>query len=194
VISVSEVVLSPDLTAPEPFQVIRTTGRFVAGGFQPLQTTTIELIGPVQQASNREIQMLPEADRVGSIRSFWSTIPLYLTRGTAPVPSTQGQVPGGAVPGTVYALDQAHQSGDLYLNGLYQTPGVDYELDGSVIIFTVQTPPEAGLWFQWPVTVQVQAAYSDVLVYGGLQYRVLQVYHDPGCGYWKALGTRLTAA
>jgi len=198
VISVQEVVLDTDLTAPEPYQVKRTTGQFALGGFQPLQVTTFLLFGPVQQASNKEINMLQEADRVGSIRSFWSTVPIYLTRGTAPVPSVQGSQPSGAVPGTVYILPQAPQggAGDFYINGRLQRPGVDYVLSGSTLTTTNVTPSGAQLWFQYPVTVQVQDAYSDIILYppGGDQFRVLQRYRDDGSGYWKAVATRMNAA
>jgi len=196
VISVEEVVLDPDLIAPEPFTVQRTTGEWVTGVFQPLSTATFQLFGPVQQASNREIAMLSEADRVGSIRYFWATVPIYLTRATAPVPGVHGEVPGGVVPGTVYDLTSVPPGGvgSLYVNGLLQTVNLDYTLSGAQINMNVATPVGASLYFTWPITVDVQTAYSDVLTYKGLQYRVLQVYHDFGGGYWKALGTRLTAA
>lgn len=197
-ISVQEVVLDTDLIAPEPYQVVRTTGQFGLGGFAPLQTTTFTLFGPVQQASNKEVQMLPEADRVGSVRSFWATMPIYLTRGTSPVPSVAGEVPAGAVPGTTYTLTQAPPggAGDFYVNGSLLRPGVDYALDGAVITTTAATPGGATLWFQYPVVAQVQDAYSDVIVWppNGEQFRVLQRYFDPGSGYWKALGTRMNAA
>ena len=95
-------------------------------------------------------------------------------------------------------LPQAPQggTGDFYVNGRLQRPGVDYTLSGSMITTTNATPGGAQLWFQYPVTVQVQDAYSDIILYppGGDQFRVLQRYQDPGSGYWKAVATRMNAA
>ena len=194
-ISVEEVVLDPDMTAPQPFVILRSEGMFVAGGFQSV-TRPITQFGPVQQASNKEIQMLPEADRVGSIRAFWCTIPVYLTRGTAPVPSVQGQAAQGSLPGTAFTLTVAPPAGNarVFVNGLLLTPNVDYTLVGTTLTLNVlaRTAP----WVQWPVTVNVQQAASDIIEYppGGEKFRVLQRYFDPGGGYWKALGTRMNAA
>jgi hypothetical protein len=42
--------------------------------------------------------------------------------------------------------------------------------------------------------VQAEDAASDIIVYDSCHYRVLQTYYDPGCGYFKALGTRMEAA
>lgn len=194
-ISVQEVITDPDMAAPEPYQILRSTGTYIAGGFQSV-TTTISCFGPVQQASNKEIQMLPEADRIGSIRAFWNTQPIYTTRGTAAVPSVQGEVPSGESPGTTYTLSLTPPGGvvDLYMNGLLLTPGVDYTLVGNTITFTTPTPSGTKLWVQWNTTANVQAAASDILVYDDTQYRVLQVYHDAGSGYYKAFGTGMAAS
>ena len=120
-ISVQEVISDPDLCAPQQYVILRSTGAWIAGGFQST-VSTIQMFGPVQQASNKEVSMLPEADRVSEVRSFWSTVPLYVTRTNA-------------------ASDK----------------------------------------LQYPAM-------------GGEVYRVLQVYHDPGCGYFKAVATRESAA
>jgi hypothetical protein len=195
VISVQEVVLDPDMIAPQPFVILRSVGEFIAGSFQTT-TTPITMFGPVQQASNKEIQMLPEADRVGSIRAFWSTIPVLLTRGTAPVPSVHGEVAVGTTPGTTFTLseDPPEESLTLIVNGLFMTPGVDYTIDGPVI--TLVTSTNVAPYAQWPVTANVQQAASDIIQFppGGEKFRVLQRYYDPGGGYWKALGTRMNAA
>lgn len=194
-IDVSEVVVDTDMIAPQPFTILRSQGAWVAGGFQ---STTFPLtqFGPVQQATNKEIMMLPEADRVGAIRSFWATVPIYVTRGTAAVPSTHGEVPSGTIPGTAYALSAAPpgESGVFYVNGVQQTPGVDYTLAGAAITTLVPTPALAKLYFTWPITAQVGAAASDIIQYGAEQYRVISVFRVPGSGYWKALGSRLNAA
>lgn len=191
-ISVFEVVVDPDMTAPNNFVILRSTGQFVQGGFQSV-TTAIPVVGPVQQASNKEIQMLPEADRVGSVRAFWSVQTIYVTRGYAPVPSTHGEVPQGA--GTAYTLSTAPPSGaaNVYAGGLLLQPnGVDYTLTGTTLAFNAA--PAQPLYATWPVTANVATDASDILQYEDQQYRVLNVYRDPGSGYWKALATRMAAA
>jgi hypothetical protein len=118
-ISVQEVVSDPDLVAPQQYIILRSAGTFIAGGFQSI-VSTLQMFGPVQNSSPKEIAMVPEADRVSSMMSFWSTVPIYVTRANA-------------------ASDK------------------------------LQYPP------------------------GGETYRVVNVYHDPGCGYWKAIAARESA-
>lgn len=191
-ITVQEVILDPDMIAPKKFDVLRSTGTWVAGGFQSI-TTTIKLVGPVQQATNKEISMLPEADRIGSIRSFWAPIPIYTTRGYAPVPGTHGEAPTGS--GLVYTLSHLppNNSVNLYVGGLLLRPnGVDYTLRGDIIWFI--TAPADAPYVTWQVTARVGADASDILVYETEEYRVLSVYRVPGSGYYKALGTRMAGA
>ena len=192
-ISVEDVVQDPDFAAPQPFTILRSTGAWVAGGFQST-TVPIQLFGPVQQASNKEIAMLPEGDRIGAVRSFHATQPIYTTRGYAPAPSVHGEIPQGS--GTVFVLSSAPpaDAGQLTINGLLQTPDVDYWVTNSVLTLSVAATANAVLWFQWPVTAYDQPVASDIITYGGESYRVLSVYHDPGCGYWKSLATRMNAA
>lgn len=193
-ISVFEVVVDPDMIAPQPFYIYRSTGQFVAGGFQPNNTIVIPMFGPVQQASNKEIQMLAEADRIGSVRSFWSTQPIYVTRGYAPVPGVNGEVPT-EVSALVYSISSAPPDGvvDLYSAGLLLQPnGFDYALDGTTITFAVT--PAQPLYVTWQVTVQAATNASDILQYETEQHRVMHVYRDPGSGYWKALADRMAAA
>ena len=194
-INVQEVILDTDMLPPEPYVILRSTGSFVSGQFQSV-VTKIQQFGPVQQASLKEIAMLTEADRVGSIRAFWSPIPIYLTRGTSPVPSVYGETPAGAVPGTTFTLSQQPPTVNItvYVGGLLMTPGIDYALFGSTLVLTVSAV--IAPWVQWPITARVQQAASDIIEYppGGEQFRVLQRYYDPGNSVWKALGTRLSAA
>lgn len=190
-ISVQEVVVDPDMIAPRPYTILRSTGQFVPGGFLSTETP-IPMFGPVQQANLKEVQMLAEADRVGSIRSFWSTQQIFETRGYAPVPGVHGEAPSGS--GTIYTLSEAPPAESLciYVNGLLLRPGVDYTIAGNVIMFVVA--PVSSPYVTWQITVNVQAAASDKIVYEDETFRILQVYYDPGGGYWKALGTRLAAS
>lgn len=191
-ISVFEVVVDSDMIAPKSFMILRSTGKFVLGGFDSV-TTTIPQFGPVQQASNKELQMLPEADRVTSVRSFWCTQPIYTTRGYAPVPGVYGEVPQGS--GLVYVLSQLPpgNSIDVYVNGLLLRPdGYDYTLVGTVITFNYA--PLSAPYVVWQQVARVAADASDILQYEDRKYRVLNVYRDPGSGYWKALANDMAAA
>lgn len=190
-ISVFEVVVDPDMIAPQPFTVLRSTGQFVPGGFESV-TTPIPMFGPVQQASDKEVQMLPEADRISSIRSFWSTQAIFETRGYAPVPGTHGEAPAGS--GTHYTLSgpSPANAASVYAGGLLQRPGVDYVLSGTALTFNAA--PAAPLYVTWQVTVDVATNASDQIQYDSETYRILRVYRDPGSGYWKAYGTRMAAA
>ena len=191
-ITVQEVILDPDMIAPKQYDVLRSTGTWVEGGFQSVTTTT-QLVGPVQQATNKEIAMLPEADRIGSVRSFWSPIPIYTTRGFAPVPGTHGEALTGS--GLVWTLSRVPPNGsiNLYSGGLLLRPnGVDYTLRGDTVWFL--QAPESAPYATWQVTARVGTDASDILVYEGEEYRVLKVYRVPGSGYYKALGTRTAGA
>lgn len=190
-ISVAEVIQDQDMIAPRAYVILRSTGTFILGGFQSV-VTPISVFGPVHQASDKEIQMLPEADRIGEIRSFWSTSPFYLTRGYAPVPTTYGEVPQGS--GSVYVLSTPPPPGSasVYVGGLLLRPdGVDYTLAGTTLTFSFA--PSGRVYVTWTVTVDVATDASDQIQYEDDIYRVLSVYSEGG-GYWKCLGTRLAAA
>ena len=68
-----------------------------------------------------------------------------------------GEVPSGTMPGTVFTLSQeppgeALQS--LTLNGLFQSPGIDYTLDGNTITMT-ESVTSGSLYATWPVQEQI---------------------------------------
>ena len=70
--------------------------------------------------------------------------------------TVHGEVPSGTIPGSTFTLSamppgEALQA--LTLNGLFQTPGVDYTLDGQTITMTYPVASGA-LWATWPVEVQ----------------------------------------
>ena len=71
--------------------------------------------------------------------------------------TVHGEVPVGAIPGSTFTLSAVPPGGalqSLTLNGLFQTPGVDYALDGQVI--TTTNPVASGsLWATWPVQIEV---------------------------------------
>jgi len=195
-IDVSDIVADSDMQAPQPYTILRSAMQYVAGGVTEDAIISIVVRGPVQQASNKELQMLPAADRVGSIRSFWCLQPVYLTRSSGPAPSVHGEVPSGTRPGTVYTLSAPPPGAVLmlYKNGLLLVPVTDYMLNGNTITLTVAVQPLDKLWAQWPATANVLSGFSDILQYENTQYRVMQVYRVPGSGYWKALATRMQAS
>ncbi len=191
-ISVAEVVTDPDMIAPQPFTILRSTGMFVIGGFQSF-TTSISAFGPVQQASDKEVAMLDQADRIGGVRSFWWTQEIFTTRGKATVPGVHGEAPT-QVDVTHYTLSAFPPDGviNVYASGLQLRAGADYVLTGVTLVLT--SAPISHPYVTWQVGVQVGQAASDILQYDDEQYRVLNVYLDPGGGYWKALATRMDAA
>ena len=188
-ISVEEVISDPDMVAPQSFTILRSTGQFVAGGFQST-TTPINCFGPVHVASDKEIQMLAEADRVGAVRGFWANIPIYTTRGTASVPSVHGEVPTGS--GTTFTLS-APPPGEVVT--VYDANGrlaLNYTIAGAALTFG--SAPATPLYATWPITVQSGQSASDIIQYENEQYRVGHIYRTPGSGYYKALATRMDAS
>jgi hypothetical protein len=75
-IDLSEVVSDPEMA--ESFTILRSVGKFVAGGWQD-DKTTIVAYGVVTVAKQQDIQMLPEADQVNSAMAFYSTTEMKKT-------------------------------------------------------------------------------------------------------------------
>lgn len=72
-----DIVTSPDLA--QPFTIFRSTGgKFLAGNWTS-QTQQIDYFGTVSVASSRDIEMIPEGDRVREVMAFWSDEPIYGT-------------------------------------------------------------------------------------------------------------------
>jgi len=61
-VDLNEVVNDPDLA--EPFTLLRTTGNFVQGGYQPNRTQAIASFGVISSPSGEELKQIPEGDRV----------------------------------------------------------------------------------------------------------------------------------
>lgn len=191
-ITVDDIVSDGDMVAPEPWIIERSQGTWVSGGYQSI-TTNIEVIGPVRVASNKEIMMLPEGDRVGSLRCFYATQVMYVTRGHVSAAVPQGGLLVGV--GTTFTLPVVIAGGvaDIFLNGLMLTPDVDYILVGTTLtLFTAITDTDM-LVYSVLVTRKVDSAASDIIEFDGHRYRVLSVYYTPGSAYWKATATRMAA-
>lgn len=86
--------------------------------------------------------------------------------------TTYGEVPSGAVPGTVYTLSTVPPGGalqSLTVNGVFQIPGgVDYTLSGLTITFTAPTPSGAQLWATWPIQTPSTAVSTAQIAAQGL--------------------------
>jgi hypothetical protein len=72
-----DAVNNPDIA--EPFQIQRNPGIFAAGGWQAGQNVLIQAYGVVSVANARQLEMIPEADRVHGARVFHSSTPMYVT-------------------------------------------------------------------------------------------------------------------
>jgi hypothetical protein len=117
-IDVSDIVSDADLA--QVFTILRSTGTGFQYGVWQSSTTTLSSYGPVQPATDRDISMLAEGDRVKEVKAFWSSQPIYGTNAIA---------------------------------GVGQS--------------------------------------SDILVWQGLNYRVLHVAQQQDYGFWKALAVRM---
>lgn len=72
------VVLSnPDLA--EQFSLLRSTGEFVAGGWQE-KSQQIQVSGISSNATPEDLVMIPEGDRVTGARVFYTKTRIYATR------------------------------------------------------------------------------------------------------------------
>ena len=79
-LDLSEVALDVDMGSC--FQVIRqnaNTGIFVAGGFQPGPTQTLNFFGVIGVATPKQLQMFPEGDRIAGSEIVICNSMLYAT-------------------------------------------------------------------------------------------------------------------
>ncbi len=67
-----------DYDLADNFTILRSEGSFVAGGWQD-KKTSIPVWGVVTVATDKQLQMIPEADRVTGARMFLCEQPLYTT-------------------------------------------------------------------------------------------------------------------
>ena len=76
-IEVYEILQDFDLCSS--FTIIRTTGSFVGGGWQPNAPKTIPALGAVRNVGGKQLEQLPEEDRNGEILSFRSLTQMFTT-------------------------------------------------------------------------------------------------------------------
>lgn len=89
-IDVSEVSIDSDVGLP--FTIIRSTGQWV-NGVWTTQETEIPAFGTISVAADKELEMIPEGDRVHGAKVFHTDQPILTTRDT---PATPGSGLGGA--------------------------------------------------------------------------------------------------
>ena len=79
-ISLEEIILDPDFVTK--FLIIRTKGEFVKGRWTETEKEEIPVYGIATPVSARELNQLPEGDRISGLMNFYTIKkePLYLTR------------------------------------------------------------------------------------------------------------------
>jgi len=78
-LDVSRVVLSPFAAQPVPFTVTRKTGAWVLGNFVS-SSETLPMSGSIQPLNSRDLEQVPEGDRVTGMIKIYTTEPLYTTQ------------------------------------------------------------------------------------------------------------------
>jgi hypothetical protein len=111
-IDLSDVVNDPDFA--QDYVVTRRTGIFATGKFKVTGSTDIPFYGIIQPASEEDLAMVPEGDRVTGMMGFISQQQMYKTNGEA--------LQGG---GTLGLGDQITWQGQVY-KIIATTPWVDF--------------------------------------------------------------------
>lgn len=76
-IDLSDIVNDSDLGSE--FIIERSTGDWASGGWTVKNVTNLVAFGPVRTTAGKEIEQLPEADRIGELRTFRACQPMYVT-------------------------------------------------------------------------------------------------------------------
>lgn len=84
-INLSEVITDPDLS--QGFTILRSNGAWTNGVWIEGTPTAIGAAGVISVAKEKELRVLPEADRPESAMVFHATVPIYVSR-VSPAPAT----------------------------------------------------------------------------------------------------------
>jgi hypothetical protein len=76
-IDISEILNDQDVCSD--FQIIRTKGKFAAGGWQSDPSVTIQSFGAVRNTAGKELDMVPEADRTRELLTFRTVDQIFVT-------------------------------------------------------------------------------------------------------------------
>jgi hypothetical protein len=114
-INVSEVILSPEFV--QTYEVHRSSGSFVGGRWVENTPEVISVSGVVTVMSSRELNQVPEGDKITGAMNFFSTVPLYLTREEGVDSGTSDKIKWR---GNYYKLFQVAEEADY---GYYKASG-----------------------------------------------------------------------
>jgi hypothetical protein len=103
-IDVGEIVLDPDFA--QAFTVLRTTGNFVKGKWVAEEPREFPMEGTITMASAKELQKVPEGDRVAGSMSFYSTERLYITNASGSVRRRGGS---GVISDKIFWKDEEYK-------------------------------------------------------------------------------------
>lgn len=78
-IDVGSIVVDPDFA--QPYTVHRKSGAWVAGRWEPTEDD-LPYFGAIMVATQRDLNMIPEGDRVSGMMMFFAVKPLNLTSET----------------------------------------------------------------------------------------------------------------
>lgn len=118
-LDLSEIVCDGDLG--QPFNIIRTTGAFGLGGWTANAPVNIAAFGIACPATDEELRMIPEGDRVEGSHFFASSTPIYKTRSDQNNPANSGISDQIAWNGQLYRIMSVGQWMD---SGFYWAIGV----------------------------------------------------------------------
>ena len=93
-INVSDILLDPDIC--QSFTVYRSSGKFGEGGWKENAPQTLTLQGVVYPSTAKELQQVPEGDRVQGMMTFVSPSQMFATHlsgepGTSDQPEWNGE-------------------------------------------------------------------------------------------------------
>jgi hypothetical protein len=159
-IDLSEVVNDSDFA--QLFTVRRLTGSYVNGAWVT-SAVDIQIYGIVTVASNKDLQMIPEGDRVTGSMLFHASQPLYITE----LQGGAGQSPFGYSGPVQETGNQIAVNGQLYLS----------------VAPLVSGPGGFG---------QAIQRVSDQVFWHGQLYRLITVAPWDDFGYWRAIGVRMS--
>lgn len=76
--SMAEIVNDPDFAQFLPGAIARDAGQFVLGKWKS-STTFVDFFGIVEPAKSKDVDQVPEGDRIEGAIAFYSSSPLYET-------------------------------------------------------------------------------------------------------------------
>ena len=85
-----DIILDPDFA--QGYVVTRSSGDFSEGGWKESTPTSINMVGPIYPSTQKELQQVPEGDRVTGMVTFLSTQQIYVTHRSGTKPGTSDKI------------------------------------------------------------------------------------------------------